>query len=162
MFPLASTAIKPPSPFKSTILLYMVFCIGMNLRAQDHHLEFVTAEIKQITEIEIEAFKKGDCDKAIDFMDDDITFYGNGRKAPSKEMIKNFCSRLTRPFEKPSSVDTKFYPLTEKSAYVVRTMEFAKNEKVYKKEIVTKVWKKGNNGWKIMHLHSTIKQIAEN
>ena len=147
---------------KTTIIFFMVVWLGTNLQAQEDNLEYVIEEIKRITLVEIEAFKTGDCDKAISFMDENITFYGNGRKAPSKEFIKAFCFRITRPFEKPSSVDTKYYPLSPNSAYVIRTMEFAKDNKVYKKEIVTKVWKKGESGWKIMHLHSTIKQIAEN
>lgn len=147
---------------KSTILFFIAIWFGTNLQAQEDNLEIISEEIEQITNIEIEAFKSGDCDKAISFMDENITFYGDGRKAPSKEMIKAFCFRLTRPFEKPSSIDTKYYPLSRNSAYVIRIMEFTKNEKVYKKEIVTKVWKKSDVGWKIMHLHSTIKLMAEN
>jgi ketosteroid isomerase-like protein len=147
---------------KTTFFFSMIFWFGTNLQAQENNLEYVTEEIKRITLVEIEAFKIGDCDKAISFMDENITFYGNGRKAPSKEFIKAFCLRLTRPFENPSSVETKYYPLSANSAYVIRTMEFSKDNTVYKKEIVTKVWKKVESGWKIMHLHSTIKHIAEN
>lgn len=139
------------------IVIFIVFLFGINLQAQQENLEHITAEIKQLTHIEIEAFKTGDCDRAIAFMDNNITFYGNGRKAASKEKIKAFCFGLARPFEKPSSVNTTYFPLSENSAYVVRTMEFSKNDTVYKKEIVTKIWKKSNGEWKIIHLHSTIK-----
>ena len=112
-----------------------------------------------MTQLEIEAFKSGECDKFIDLFDDNITFYADGRKAPNKEMILGFCKRVPRPFEKPSSIEMEYFPLTKNSAFVVRTMEFAKDEKVYKKEFVTKIWVKGSNGWKITHLHSTIKKL---
>ena len=69
--------------------------------------------------------------------------------------------RLNRPFEKSSTIETKFYPLDSNSAYVVRIMEFAKNDHLYKREIVTKIWKRTNEKWKIVHLHSTIKLIDE-
>lgn len=147
---------------KSTIIFFIAMWFGTNLQAQEDNFNLVVEEIKRITQAEIDAFRLGDCDTAVDFMDENITFYGNGRKVPSKEIIKKFCFSLTRPFEKPSSIDTQYYPLTENSAYVVRMMEFAKDDKVYKKEVVTKVWKKGHGGWKIMHLHSTIQAIAEN
>ena len=145
----------------TTVLLVGILLNGINLHAQQGHLDAVKLELERITELEIEAFKNGDCDTAINFMADNITFYGNGRKVDSKETIRNFCKRLTRPFEKPSSIETKFYPLDSKSAYVVRIMEFAENNKIYKKEIVTKIWKKMNANWKIVHLHSTIKQLNE-
>lgn len=147
--------------FKSTILFLTVLWIGSSLQAQEENLDLVETEIRQITEIEIEAFKTGDCEKATSFMDNNITFYGNGRKVPSKKIIKKFCFGLNRPFEKPSSIETNYYPLSKNSAYVIRTMEFHKDEELYKKEIVTKVWRKGKDGWKIIHLHSTIKLVAE-
>ena len=107
----------------TTVLLVGILSNGINLHAQQGHLDAMNLELERITELEIEAFKNDDCDTAINFMADNITFYGNGRKVDSKETIRNFCKRLTRPFEKPSSIETKFYPLDSKSAYVARTKE---------------------------------------
>ena len=131
----------------------------MKTNAQNENLGEIKSEIMDMTQLEIEAFKSGECDKFIDLFDDNITFYADGRKAPNKEMILGFCKRVPRPFEKPSSIEMEYFPLTKNSAFVVRTMEFAKDEKVYKKEFVTKIWVKGSNGWKITHLHSTIKKL---
>ena len=112
-----------------------------------------------MTDIEINAMKSGDCQTLINLLTDDVTFYLNGRKAPSKEMIFGFCNNVPRPFEQPSNITTDYLPLSQNSAYVVRTMEFSKEEKVYKKEIVTKIWIRGEDGWKMAHLHSTIKEF---
>ena len=147
---------------KTVIILILSLMFGVTIQAQEDKLKLVKMEIERLTEAEIEAFKQGDCDTAVEYMDDNITFYGNGRKIPSKDIIKKFCFGLNRPFEKPESIDTQINPLTERSAYVVRVMEFKKADKIYKKEIVTKVWKKGKYGWKIMHLHSTIKILSPN
>ncbi|MGY8916220.1 MAG: nuclear transport factor 2 family protein [Flavobacteriales bacterium] len=131
----------------------------LNLNAQEENLADVKSEIIKLSEIEINAFRNGDCETMIDLLADDITFFANGRKAPSKEMILGFCKRVPRPFEKPSLLEIEYIPISKNTAYVIRIMEFSKNEKVYKKEIVTKIWIKGIKGWKIAHLHSTIKEI---
>ena len=145
--------------FRVLALLLLTLLVTLKTNAQNENLGEIKSEIMDMTQLEIEAFKSGECDKFIDLFDDNITFYADGRKAPNKEMILGFCKRVPRPFEKPSSTEMEYFPLTKNSAFVVRTMEFAKDEKVYKKEFVTKIWVKGSNGWKITHLHSTIKKL---
>ncbi|NNE32421.1 MAG: hypothetical protein HKN40_08635 [Winogradskyella sp.] len=113
----------------------------------------------ELTDIEINAFRTGDCQTMSDLIDENATYYLDGMKAPSKDMIIGFCNRIQRPFEKPSNVTTNYFPISNKSAYTIRIMEFAKEGNVYKKEIVTKIWVKGEDGWKISHLHSTIKKL---
>ena len=145
--------------FKVLVLLILALVVTLKTNAQQENLENIKSEIMEITQMEIEAFKSGECEKFIDLFDDNITFYADGRKAPSKEMILGFCKRVPRPFEKPSSIEMEYFPISKNSAYVVRTMEFTKDEKVYKKEVVTKIWVKGPSGWQITHLHSTIKKL---
>lgn len=145
--------------FKKIWFIIFLFGVTLNLFAQEENLADVKAKIIEMSEIEIDAFKNGDCETLIYLLADDITFYANGRKAPSKEMILGFCKRVPRPFEKPSSIETQYFPISMNSAYVTRIMEFSKNGNVYKKEIVTKIWVKRENEWKIVHLHSTIIEL---
>ena len=129
------------------------------IQVQEENLEDVKSIIIELSEREINAFKSGDCATMINLFADNITFYANGRKAPNKEMILGFCKRIPRPFEEPSYLQTEYIPISNNSAYLIRTMEFSDGEKVNKKEVVTKIWIKGKDGWKISHLHSTIKKI---
>ncbi|MEP2668687.1 MAG: nuclear transport factor 2 family protein [Cyclobacteriaceae bacterium] len=144
---------------KVRVLLLLVLSVGtITLYAQQENLESVKAKIKELSEIEIDAFKNGDCEIMLNLLDDNISFYANGKKA-SKEMVLGFCKGLPRPFEKPSHLDIEYIPISSNSAYVIRIMDFSKDGMVYKKEIVTKIWVKGIDGWKIVHLHSTIKEL---
>lgn len=92
-------------------------------------------------------------------MDENITFYANGRHAPSKEMISMLCQKIPRPFNELGSENLEVYPLTANSGYVVRKLEYDKNDRIKVKEVVTKIWKKSNDQWKIVHLHSTVKEV---
>lgn len=114
-----------------------------------------------MNEKEQAAFKTGDCEELLSLMDDAITFFLNGRKVPSKDIFLNFCQKIPRPFAEPTTSDTKIHPLTENSGYVVKTMEFQVEGKVDKKEVVTKIWKKDEGGWKMVHLHSTGIDVAK-
>lgn len=142
------------------LVYFIVFFTGfvLNINAQEENLDDVKSKIIELSEIEINAFKNGDCETLIDLFSDDLTFFTDGRKAPGKEMILSFCKRVPRPFEKPTLIETEYIPISKNAAYVIRVMEFSKDGEIYKKEIVTKIWIKGINGWKITHLHSTIKE----
>lgn len=125
---------------KVRVLLLLVLSVGtITLYAQQENLESVKAKIKELSEIEIDAFKNGDCEIMLNLLDDNISFYANGKKA-SKEIVLGFCKGLTRPFEKPSHLDIEYIPISSNSAYVIRIMDFSKDGMVYKKEIVTKIW----------------------
>ena len=144
---------------KALPLIILAFSFFTNAGAQTQtSLEKVKSELEEVSAKEINAFKTGDCDALDSFIDDKATLYMNGRKVPGKKMLISFCERIPRPFEKPSLIKMEYLPLSTHSGYVIRTMEFSKDEQVYKKEIVTKIWLKGNSGWKIVHLHSTIKE----
>lgn len=146
---------------KPGLLQLIILGFLTNGFAQETDIEGVRAELMQMNQQEQEAFNSGDCQKVINLMDDNITFFANGRKAPSKMMIQKFCEGIPRPFGKLGKDEVKFYPLSSTSGYVVRTMDIIENEQVVRKEIVTKIWKKGTNGWKIVHLHTTVKDVSE-
>lgn len=143
-----------------TFRFYIIFSLSAIGFAQEQSLESVRAEIQQINDKEQEAFINGNCEELMTLMDDDITFIINGKKAPSKGFIMNMCKKMPRPFGKPALSDTKIYALTKDSGYVIRMMELAKDDGIiYRKEVITKIWKKTKDGWKMTHLHSTVKDV---
>lgn len=147
---------KTSKHFFSVFFLTVVF---FSASAQEENLNAVKTEIIEVSDAETQAFISGDCDKVVSLMDDNITFHANGRKAMSKEEIKSFCNSIPRPFSEPISFDTKFYPLTKNSGYSIRMMELNDEHRGHVKEIVTKVWKKGKEGWRMVHFHNTVKPI---
>lgn len=139
------------------LVLYIIFCSN-HINAQ-LDIETVTSEIGAAVQKEQNAFKTGDCEVVLEMMEDSITFLANGRKAPSKYIIGKFCKSVPRPFKTPSIDKLDIYPLTNESAYTIKTLEYPKDEKIKIQEYVTKVWKKTNGKWRISHLHSTVKEV---
>lgn len=137
------------------LIFFIAFGLGVTGCAQEDQSESVLAEIQQMNEKEQKAFINGDCEELLNLMDDNITFFINGNKAPSKDFIMNMCQKMPRPFNQNGEHDTKFYVLTEDSGFVVKTINFDKDEGNLKNEVVTKIWKKTKDGWKMTHLHST-------
>lgn len=140
-------------------IVFLAIGSSFSINAQEYNAEDIKLKIKEVSEKEINAFKTGDCKTLSSFIDDNATFYLNGKKAPSKKMIIGFCNSIERPFEQAAKVEMEYLPISKNSGYAVRTMEFSKEGKAYKREIVTKIWVKGENGWKIVHLHSTITDL---
>lgn len=141
--------------------------IGMTLftstvYAQTIDFDLVKYEVNQAVTKEQNAFKKGDCDTVLSLMDDNITFLANGRRAPSKEMIGRFCNAANRPFKTPLFDTIDIYPLRNDTAYTIRKLEFLKDETTKVEEFVTKIWKKTDGNWKIVHLHATVKELNSN
>jgi len=141
------------------VLIILLFGSIISLNGQDSELELIKNEIMEQSKKEMLAFKDGDCDTLGALFDENASLYLNGRKAPGKMALIKFCENIQRPFEKPSKMDMEYIPINESSAFVIRTMEFSKDGEIYKKEIVTKIWQKKNNCWKIIHLHSTITEL---
>jgi len=122
-------------------------------------MEAVKSEIKEAAMTEQAAFKKGDCEKVLALMSDDITFLANGRKVPSKQVVGKFCNSIPRPFKTAQVNTMDVYPLSETTGYVIRTLKYPKDENTMMLEYVTKIWKKIDGNWKITHLHSTVKEM---
>jgi ketosteroid isomerase-like protein len=140
------------------ILLILIFSNLAN--AQNPDLTDIKSEIREAVDLEQNAFKEGNCKQVLDLMDDEITFLANGRKVNSKKIIGKFCNSIPRPFKKPISDTLIIYPLTNESGYTIRALVYPKDDKTKMQEYVTKIWKKTNGGWKITHLHSTVKEVA--
>ncbi|WP_299211608.1 nuclear transport factor 2 family protein [uncultured Aquimarina sp.] len=146
--------------YLTSILFILFFCITSEyVNGQSFDYDTVKLEMTAAIKAEQNAFKAGDCDKVLEAMEENITFLANGRKAPSKMMIGKFCNSIPRPFKTPTIDKLEIYPLTSDTGYVVRTLEFPKNEKTKTLEYVTKIWKKTDGKWRISHLHSTVKDI---
>lgn len=148
---------------KTILLIAMFVVISANTsNAQTTDFIQVKAEIKQAATQEQNAFRNGECEIVLALMDNNITFLANGRRAPSIEMISKFCGTIKRPFKEPILDSIETYPLTNDSGYSIRTLEYPKSETTKMQEFVTKIWKKIDGQWKIIHLHSTVKEINYN
>ncbi len=115
-------------------------------------------ELLAVAHEEQAAFKEGDCDKVQSLMAEDITFYANSRKV-SFEQVGKFCRSMKRPFgagRPPISDTVTPYKVSETLGYTVRELRFhGKDERVVH-EVVTKIWSKGEDGWKMIHFQSTV------
>ena len=141
-------------------LLIFIFGISMcQITYAQLDVEQLKRELKEVTAKEQQAFKKGDCTKVLDMMEDSITFLANGNRVPSKEVIGKFCNSLPRPFQKPMSDALEFYVLDSTSGYSLRNLVYLNKKGIKIQEYVTKIWRKTDGQWKISHLHSTVKEL---
>lgn len=124
----------------------------------------VRAEVGEQHRQEQKAFIEGDCDKVGSFYSDDATRYLRGRRISLQEGLE-FCRKLPRPFGQrygsPEINDT-FQVISDNVVYFVRTIDFQPSNddpSSFKREVVTKVWRKSNDAWKIVHFHSSMHSI---
>ncbi|MDZ7715501.1 MAG: hypothetical protein U5J95_04745 [Balneolaceae bacterium] len=109
------------------VLCSLIFLSSSSIYAQElskKEVSHIQAKIKKLDAMEQEAFKQGDCEKVISYFDKNITFYANGRKAPSLEFILNFCKQIPRPFGQTGMISDSIHVLSEKVAYTIRQIEF--------------------------------------
>lgn len=139
--------------------LIFILTFPVLLKAQTAALATVKSEIEEAAMKEQNAFKNANCTEVLNFMEPEITFLANGRKAPSKEMIGKFCNAIPRPFKTATVDRLDVYPLSNDVGYVIRTLEYPNDEKTKMQEFVTKVWRKTDGKWKITHFHSTVKEV---
>ncbi len=115
-------------------------------------------ELLAVAHEEQEAFREGDCDKVLSLMAEDITFYTNSRKM-SREQIGKFCRSMERPFSAgrtPISDTITPYKVSETLGYTVREFRFHNKDDRVVQETVTKIWLKGEDGWKMIHFQATV------
>jgi|GEM_PF-3216457 len=115
-------------------------------------------ELLAVAHEEQAAFKEGDCDKVQSLMAEDITFYANSRKM-SREQVGKFCRSMKRPFgagRAPISDTITPYKVSETLGYTVREFKFHDEDERVVHEVVTKIWSKGEDGWKMIHFQSTV------
>lgn len=156
---------KNTASFFCMILLLLVGTVpalGQTQSLTEEVKTAVLAEIEEQHRQEQKAFVEGDCDKVVSFYSDQATLYANGRQIDSLETFRKFCSRIPRPFTgegEPSNISDSFHVLSENAAHFVRTIDFESSDdkpRSLKREVVTKVWFRTNNGWKIVHFHSSV------
>jgi len=119
-------------------------------RSSDELLAVVLEEQK--------AFEEGDCDKVESLISEEVTFYANTRKM-SRERVGNFCRSIKRPFgagRSPVEDTITPYRISDKLGYTVRDFRWQDENNRVVHEVVTKIWRKGENGWKMIHFHSTV------
>jgi ketosteroid isomerase-like protein len=125
--------------------------------------EAVRAEVLEQHRLEQKAFIEGDCETVISFYDDEATIYREGRRVEMPEILE-FCKKVPRPFRSEGGphISDSFYVLSENAAHFVRTIDLEPaddNPSSFKREVITKVWFKTANGWKIVHFHSSVHSI---
>ncbi|MTI20748.1 hypothetical protein E1176_06925 [Fulvivirga sp. RKSG066] len=136
------------------LLLISSTAIAQNFTQKEK--EKIKQEIEQLSAAEQNAFEIGECEKVADFFDEDVVFYAAGRKAPSVQFIQNFCSRIPRPFEKAGEITEDIYVMSPSVVHTIKVIELAEKKQ---REVVTKIWHKTTDGWKIIHFHSSINQL---
>ena len=117
-----------------------------------------TDELLQAVMIEQQAFEDGECDKLLTILDEDVTFYANGQRW-SHAQVGKFCRNIKRPFgagRAPIEDTVTPYLVTPEHGYTVRNFlwEDAQDNKM--REVVTKVWRKQDGEWNILHFQSTV------
>ncbi len=130
----------------------------------DEIKEAVRAEIGELHQQEQKAFIDGDCETVISFYSDEATIYLAGRKVDLPQLLQ-FCSKIPRPFQRDGAtpgISDNFYVLSENIAHFVRTIDFEPSEddpSSFKREVITKVWSRTNDEWKIVHFHSSVHSL---
>ena len=143
-------------------LLILQFLSKANAQLSAEEKEKIKLEIIELNKQEREAFTNGECDKVISFFDKNVSFYANGRKVPSLEFVHSFCKRIKRPFEKGAEINDQVYVLSESVVNNVKYIELpitSADDKTRNVEVVTRIWKKTADGWKIVHFHSSVSAI---
>lgn len=126
----------------------------------------VRTEVEEQHRREQKAFIEGDCDTVASFYSDEATRYLAGRRVSLLEALE-FCKSLPRPFGQrygSPEISDAFQVLSDNAVYFIRTIDFQPSDDdphSFKREVVTKVWKKSNDEWKIVHFHSSVHSISE-
>jgi uncharacterized protein (TIGR02246 family) len=130
----------------------------------DVQRESIRAEVQAIQNQRNQAFADGDCERVIELFDESVTFYTRGRHVPSLQAVLNFCRQVERPFSETAVRRTRINALSENAAYVIQNFEFPSNsaggESVMMHEVITSIWSKGSDGWKVVHFHVSIDPIS--
>ena len=125
--------------------------------------EALTAELISATNIEQEAFMNGDCETVKNAFNDDAEIYLNGNRLPSLDMLYNFCNKVPRPFNKPGKEELHTFVQTPTSGYTIKVMNLEDKDSLgnYTKEVITKVFHKIDDAWKIVHMNSSISKAND-
>lgn len=140
---------------RAIVLMAAVYAMHTPLAAQDPTLEAAHQELVELNRLEQERFISGDCDGLIELLSEDISFYANGRKL-TRDGVGQLCARMPRPFSKTGEETTQIHMISADGGYVVKVMTFPGSDRI---EVVTKVWRRGASGWRMVHLQSTVTDL---
>ncbi len=118
----------------------------------DGGFEATREELAAVNEGEQRAFLEGECDALVEMLAEEVTFFINGRQM-TREDVGTFCRHIPRPFSRDGEVDTTIEAVGEDAGYVIKVTTFPGTPKV---KVVTKVWQRGEDGWKMVHFQSTV------
>ena len=130
----------------------------------DAERDAILAEIMELDEIRRQAMREGDCEKLVTFFDDQFSFYVNGREFPSLDAIVEGCRQIPRPFPPEESITDEFYLLSEKAVYNLIVLEFEPLREGFgdlAREVITRIWNKTDQGWRIVHMHVSINEVPD-
>jgi uncharacterized protein (TIGR02246 family) len=117
----------------------------------------IQAEIDALEARRAEAFVSGDCDTVLSFFDGDGVFFIRGRQLPSRQAILHTCRAVPRPFPTAGVQQNEVHVLSPDTAYSVQAFSLPEA----RNEVVSKVWKRFDDGWRIVHLHVSITDVSE-
>lgn len=146
----------------AALYAFIIACCSLQVAAQELTADqsaSIKAEIEALINQEQDALIKGECDKVVALYSPEVTFFANGRRAPSREFIERFCNQIPRPFQRTGEIKDVVIVLSSTTAYAIREITFPPvnaDQKEFKKEVVTKLLTKNREGWKITHFHSSI------
>ena len=112
----------------------------------------VEQEIRDALLAEQRALLAGGCEAALAFFSErEPLFVSNGRTMATKAAVRSNCGSTPPAGEGPRRdlQGHEVQVLSSASGYSVTTYR-AKNGRA---QVVTKIWEKGNGGWKIVHTH---------
>jgi hypothetical protein len=144
------------------LYVFIITCCSLQVAAQELTADqsaSIKAEIESLLNQEQEAFIKGECNKVVVLYATEVTFFANGRRAPSRDFIERFCNQIPRPFQRTGEIKDAVIVLSSTAAYAIREITFPPvnaDQKEFKKEVVTKLFTKSKEGWKITHFHSSV------
>lgn len=137
---------------------------GNELPPKEKNEERVRVEIEKQHRMEQKAFMEGDCDAVISFYSDEASIFLAGRPVDTQQLLE-FCNKVPRPFRGEGAapeITDNIYVQSENTAYFVRTIDFGPADDdplSLKREVITKIWSRTNDGWKIVHFHSSVHSV---
>lgn len=126
----------------------------------------IKAELREIRKNRYKALEEGDCEAVVETFDEDVILYTTrGMQVPSTNALFNICQNLPRPLPRPVMEEEEVHVISEDAAWTVHVMEFEprnSEQSVTRREVVTLVWRKTNDGWKTIHFHASLNPVPEN
>ena len=100
-----------------------------------------------------------DCDGILAAIDDDVVFQENG-KVWTREELAQFCPHL--PFKDVIDSTSSHEILTDELAYdFVSELYWGANRKDTFRETISRVWRRSDGAWKIVHMDVARSQVLD-